>query len=66
MLVINAGVEFVGLEGPEKDQIAVIGDQVDSVCLASYLRKKVGHANIISVEEVKPKQEKKPTAENPV
>lgn len=45
----------------EKGQLVVIGDRVDPVCLAKSLRKKLCHAKIVSVEEVKkPEQEKKP------
>ncbi|XP_028804574.1 heavy metal-associated isoprenylated plant protein 47-like [Neltuma alba] len=47
------GVDFVGLEGQEKDRVVVIGNGVDAAGLASCMRKKVGHADIISVTEVK-------------
>ncbi|KAI3866175.1 hypothetical protein MKX03_008779 [Papaver bracteatum] len=57
-------VDFVGLEGPEKDKVVVIGHNVDSAGLTSCLRKKLGHANIIKIEEVKP-QEKKPEEKIP-
>jgi hypothetical protein len=49
------GVVSVALEGQDKDQVVVIGNEVDVSCLTSSLRKKVGHATIVSVEEVKPK-----------
>ena len=49
------GVASVALEGPDRDQVVVIGNEVDASCLTSSLRKKVGHASIVSVEEVKPK-----------
>ncbi|XP_059444551.1 heavy metal-associated isoprenylated plant protein 47-like [Corylus avellana] len=49
------GVASVALEGPERDQVVVIGNEVDVSCLTNSLRKKVGHASIVSVEEVKPK-----------
>ncbi|KAI3994660.1 hypothetical protein MKX01_027550 [Papaver californicum] len=62
--VADGIVDFVGLEGPEKDKVVVIGHNVDSAGLTSCLRKKVGHANIIKIEEVKP-EEKKPEEKKP-
>ncbi|RZB64243.1 Heavy metal-associated isoprenylated plant protein 47 isoform D [Glycine soja] len=50
---VNAGVNYVGLEGEEKDKLVVIGDEVDPVKLTNSLRKKVGHTDIISLAEVK-------------
>lgn len=47
-----AGVNFVGLEGEEKDRIVVIGDAVDAAKLATSLRKKVGYTELLRVEEV--------------
>ncbi|KAL9451954.1 hypothetical protein AB3S75_007874 [Citrus x aurantiifolia] len=47
------GVDFVGLEGSEKDKVVVIGEGVDAVKLAAGLRKKVGHTDLISVAEIK-------------
>ena len=43
----------MGLEGADKDKVAVIGDGVDAARLATIMRKKVGHTDIISVAEVK-------------
>ncbi|KAJ6313802.1 hypothetical protein OIU78_017445 [Salix suchowensis] len=40
-----SGVTSVALEGADKDQIVVVGEEVDSVKLARSLRKKVGHAS---------------------
>ncbi|KAI3978303.1 hypothetical protein MKX01_013101 [Papaver californicum] len=57
--VADGIVDFVGLEGAEKDQVVVIGHNVDSAGLTSTLRKKVGHAKIIKIEEVKPDDKKK-------
>jgi len=51
----------VALEGQDRDQVVVIGNEVDVSCLTSSLRKKVGHATIVSVEEVKPKPDDKKT-----
>ncbi|KAG4946049.1 hypothetical protein JHK87_042056 [Glycine soja] len=47
-----SGVNFVGLEGEEKDKLVVIGDEVDPVKLTNSLRKKVGHTDIISLAEL--------------
>ena len=33
----------------------VVGDGVDSATLTRCLKKKVGHATIVSIEEIKPK-----------
>ncbi|KAI9076094.1 hypothetical protein K1719_041955 [Acacia pycnantha] len=49
-LVASAnGVNFVGLEGDEKEKVVVIGDGVDAVNLTKCLRKKVGYTAILSV-----------------
>ncbi|KAF8407683.1 hypothetical protein HHK36_006818 [Tetracentron sinense] len=53
------GVSSVAIEGEDKDQVVVIGDGVDSVCLILLLRKKVGYASLISVAEVKENKEQK-------
>ncbi|KAM7497072.1 hypothetical protein LguiA_021486 [Lonicera macranthoides] len=55
-----SGVESVALQGPEKDQILVIGE-IDAVYLATLLRKNVGHSEIVSVgpAEQKKEEEKK-------
>ena len=50
---MQAGVNFVGLEGPEKDKMVVIGEGVDSVKLATCLRKKIGHTELVTVADVK-------------
>ncbi|XP_030967674.1 heavy metal-associated isoprenylated plant protein 46-like [Quercus lobata] len=52
------GVESSALKGQNSDQIEVKGDNIDTVKLATLLRKKVGHASIVSVAEDK-KEEKK-------
>lgn len=49
---MNAGVMSVSVGG--NDELVVIGEGVDSVCLANSLRKKFCFANIVSIEEVKP------------
>ncbi|KAL4298532.1 hypothetical protein AHAS_Ahas17G0010300 [Arachis hypogaea] len=50
---MHAGVSSLGLEGAEKDELVVIGNGVDPVCLAKALRKKFNVAQIIKVEEIK-------------
>ncbi|CAK7323856.1 unnamed protein product [Dovyalis caffra] len=55
IVVKYEGVTSVALGGAAKDQIVVIGEEVDSVKLGKSLRKKVGNANIMSVEEEKDK-----------
>ncbi|XP_042513724.1 heavy metal-associated isoprenylated plant protein 47-like [Macadamia integrifolia] len=52
------GVAEVKIEGKEKDQVVVIGEDVDVICLVKSLRKKVWpHAHILTIDEVKPKQD---------
>ncbi|KAK6229921.1 hypothetical protein SCA6_018872 [Theobroma cacao] len=57
----RAGVNEVAIQGKEKDELVVIGDEVDSVKLARCLRKKLRTATILSVKEKKKekKEEKK-------
>lgn len=43
----------VEIAGEGKDRVAVVGNGVDSVSLTRSLRKKLGHASLLSVEEVK-------------
>ncbi|XP_030964577.1 heavy metal-associated isoprenylated plant protein 46-like [Quercus lobata] len=52
-----SGVESATIKGQDKDQIEVKGEGIDTVKLATLLRKKVGHASIVSVAEEK-KEEK--------
>ncbi|XP_062183682.1 heavy metal-associated isoprenylated plant protein 16-like [Phragmites australis] len=57
------GVSSMGVTGDGKDRLEVVGDGVDTVCLVQCLRKKIGHAEILQVEEVKekkPEEKKKP------
>ncbi|URE23855.1 Heavy-metal-associated domain [Musa troglodytarum] len=61
------GVDSVAIEGEYKDHLAVVGDGVDAANVTTLLRKKVGCATIVKVEEVKKvDKEKKPdtTAQN--
>ncbi|XP_058112923.1 heavy metal-associated isoprenylated plant protein 47-like [Magnolia sinica] len=59
------GVISVVIEGKEQDQVVVIGEGVDAAKLARRMKKKVGHTVLITVEEVKPKEEKKEKKEEP-
>ncbi|KAK3184589.1 hypothetical protein Dsin_031875 [Dipteronia sinensis] len=57
-IVVGAyGVESVAWKGDDKNQIEVIGDGLDPAVLTQLLRKKIGHADLVSVEEKK--EEKK-------
>ncbi|CAN6249000.1 unnamed protein product [Urochloa humidicola] len=66
----QSGVSSVGITGDQKDQLEVGGEGIDVVCLVNRLRedlciikclrKKLCHAEILKVEEVKPEQKKKP------
>ncbi|XP_028752843.1 heavy metal-associated isoprenylated plant protein 47-like [Neltuma alba] len=47
------GVSSVSIEGRDRDQVVVVGDDVDPVCLARLLRKKFRHASILSVQQLK-------------
>ncbi|XP_009418211.2 heavy metal-associated isoprenylated plant protein 47-like [Musa acuminata AAA Group] len=55
-VVAAAGADSVAVEGEEKDQLVVVGDCVDPANLTTTLRKKVGHACIVKVEEAKKKE----------
>ncbi|KAL6652581.1 hypothetical protein ACP70R_011506 [Stipagrostis hirtigluma subsp. patula] len=61
------GVISMVITGDSKDRLEVVGDGVDSVCLVRCLRKKLGHADILQLEEVKEptpeEKEKKKKAE---
>ncbi|KAF3964277.1 hypothetical protein CMV_011421 [Castanea mollissima] len=51
------GVISVALEGSDKDQLVVIGEDVDSDKLTCLLGKKLCYASILSVEKMKPNEE---------
>ncbi|KAB1200720.1 hypothetical protein CJ030_MR7G001382 [Morella rubra] len=66
----KTGVTSMAIEGSDKDQLVLIGEDVDSVNLTRSLRKKLRHATILKVEEVKEKgkdkdQEKGEKDKNP-
>ncbi|KAF4349520.1 hypothetical protein CsatB_013224 [Cannabis sativa] len=50
---VKNGVISVALKGESKNQIEVIGEGIDAVGLAKTLRKKVGYASILTVEQLK-------------
>ncbi|KAE8075480.1 hypothetical protein FH972_014195 [Carpinus fangiana] len=59
------GVEAASLKGQDKDQIEVKGDDsIDTVKLVTIIRKKFGHAELVSVAEDK-KEEKKEEEKKP-
>ncbi|KAL6322735.1 hypothetical protein AAG906_015421 [Vitis piasezkii] len=60
------GVESIALEGEDKNQIVVIGDNVDSVKLTCLLRKKIGPAELLSVSPVDEKKQKENMTESGV
>ncbi|PRQ44902.1 putative heavy metal-associated domain, HMA [Rosa chinensis] len=47
------GVNKVSIQGEHRDHVEVIGDGFDSVCLTRALRKRLGSANLVKVEQVK-------------
>uniref|UniRef100_A0A0D9W5W9 HMA domain-containing protein n=1 Tax=Leersia perrieri TaxID=77586 RepID=A0A0D9W5W9_9ORYZ len=58
----TSGVISLAITGDDKDKLEVVGVGVDVTCLVVRLRKKVGPADVVQVEEVKekPPEEKKP------
>lgn len=50
----------MAIEGSDKDQLVVVGEGVDSANLTRSLRKKLCHAEILKVEEVKGKKPPEP------
>ncbi|XP_015966775.3 heavy metal-associated isoprenylated plant protein 47-like [Arachis duranensis] len=52
------GVSSVALEGDDRDQLVVTG-KVDAVCLVKVLRKKFKCVNLVSVQELKEKDDNK-------
>ncbi|XXG72472.1 hypothetical protein AAC387_Pa07g1561 [Persea americana] len=58
------GVISATIEGADKDQIAVVGDGVDSIDLTKLLRKRMGSTELVSVTPMdeKKKKEEKPEA----
>ncbi|KAM1000571.1 hypothetical protein ACFX15_006934 [Malus domestica] len=46
------GVNPVAFNEEKKDQMVIIGDGIDAASVALSLRKKVGHATLVTVEEI--------------
>ncbi|PKU66947.1 hypothetical protein MA16_Dca017267 [Dendrobium catenatum] len=46
------GVESIAVEGEDKDHFIIIGDGIDLIKLTKSLRKKFGHADILTVEPI--------------
>ncbi|KAH1063129.1 hypothetical protein J1N35_028116 [Gossypium stocksii] len=59
------GVNSVALHGPEKDKLMILGEGVDVACLTEALRKKLCHATVEIVEEVKEPSPPTPTPTPP-
>ncbi|KAK7246040.1 hypothetical protein RIF29_40897 [Crotalaria pallida] len=47
----TSGVYSVAIEGGAKDRVVVIGEELDAARLTKCMRKKVGHTELVSVEE---------------
>ncbi|XP_068644026.1 heavy metal-associated isoprenylated plant protein 46-like [Aristolochia californica] len=56
------GVISVGIEGKDKDQMVVIGEEVDVVGLTRLVRKKMCFAELVSVSVIEEKKEEKKVA----
>ncbi|PUZ47565.1 hypothetical protein GQ55_7G176100 [Panicum hallii var. hallii] len=56
------GVISIAIAGDLKDRLEVVGEGIDITCLVHCLRKKLCHAEVLKVEEVKdkPPEKKKP------
>jgi hypothetical protein len=68
LFYVCAGVISMAITGDSRDRLEIIGDGVDPVRLVSCLRRKVGQAEILEVEEVKdkkPEEKKKPEEPKP-
>ncbi|KAH7860734.1 hypothetical protein Vadar_017396 [Vaccinium darrowii] len=61
---VSQGVTSIAITGDDKDQVEVTGEGMDPVKLTNSIRKKVNRsANLVRVEEVKPKDDKEPKKE---
>jgi len=65
VLYVCAGVISMAITGDAREKLEVVGDGVDPVRLVSCLRRKVGHAEILQVEEVKDKKSEGKKPEEP-
>ncbi|GKV38679.1 hypothetical protein SLEP1_g46568 [Rubroshorea leprosula] len=55
---LSISVTSVAFQGEDRDRLLIEGDGVDAACLTESLRKKLCHATLETVEEIKPKEEK--------
>lgn len=62
-VVGHYGVVSAALTGNEKNQIEVVGEGIDSVAITTLLRKKVGHAELVSVNPIPVKKDEPPKKE---
>ncbi|KAM5585322.1 heavy metal-associated isoprenylated plant protein 47-like [Rosa sericea] len=53
---VEDGVKSVAFKGERSDQIEISGDDVDAAGLTGLLRKKLGYANLLSLEEITEKK----------
>ncbi|XP_058218093.1 disease resistance protein Pik-1-like [Rhododendron vialii] len=51
------GVESAALGGQAKDQLELVGDGIDAVCLTTLLRKSLGFSELVSVGPVPEKKD---------
>ncbi|CAL9018026.1 unnamed protein product [Prunus brigantina] len=54
--VAEDGVISVAFQGPNRDTMVITGDGVDAADMAKSLRKKLGYADLVSVEGVTEKK----------
>ncbi|CAB4278119.1 unnamed protein product [Prunus armeniaca] len=57
--VAEDGVTSVAFQGPNRDKMVITGEGVDAADMAKSLRKKLGYADLVSVEEITEKKDVK-------
>uniref|UniRef100_A0A0D9YU76 HMA domain-containing protein n=1 Tax=Oryza glumipatula TaxID=40148 RepID=A0A0D9YU76_9ORYZ len=60
LVATTGGASSVTLAGDGKDQLVVVGNGVNFIKLIAALRKKVGHATLVTVGEVKEEEKPEP------
>ncbi|XP_022716596.1 heavy metal-associated isoprenylated plant protein 47-like [Durio zibethinus] len=63
---VAEGVTSVALHGPEKDKLMIQGEDIDAACLTANLRKKLCHASLETIEEVKADKKEPPKPPTPI
>jgi len=53
---VASGVSSIGIVGDGRDRLEVVGDGMDAACLVHCLRKKLGHAELLMMGDVKDKE----------